>query len=59
MKIIRHRNIWAIKLTEKKSLFICYQGRESYYQFRSWDWTKFDFLDHVGFERRAEFFGAN
>lgn len=59
MKIVTYRNYWAIKITEKRSLFIFWAGKDTWFMFRSWEWTKFDFLDHVGFDRRAEFFGAN
>jgi len=57
MKIINSKNIWAIKLTKNTGIFFCYQGRESYGQLRSWDWTKYDFLDHVGFEFQKKYFG--
>ena len=59
MKIIRHRNYWAIKITQNKSIFIDYDGKDTWIEIQPWEQTKYDFLDYVGFERRAEFFGVN
>jgi hypothetical protein len=55
--VYKHKNTWAIRLPFGKGLFFQYVGRDSYGELRSWDWTKYDFLDHVGFEMSEHYFG--
>jgi hypothetical protein len=55
--IYNYKGTWAIRLPFDKGLFFVYDGKDSYGMVRSWDWTKYDFLDVVGFEYSEKYFG--
>jgi hypothetical protein len=55
--IYRYKDTWAIRLPLGKGLFFQYDGLDSYGSLRSWDCTKYDFLDVAGFEFSQYYFG--